>query len=168
VGDGTATVVVADASVLINLIHVEMLPLLGALEGLRFVTPAQVVEEISRPEHAAALGAALTHGHLSQEESTDPVEIAVYAELSRVLGRGEAASLAMAQARGWMIACDERRRFAREAQERLGDGRLFNTPGLILLAIRRQLISVEEADEIKRRLDARRFKMSFRSFADLL
>ena len=51
----STTVVVADASVLINLIHIERLDLLGAFEGFTFVTPHEAVEEINDPERAATL-----------------------------------------------------------------------------------------------------------------
>jgi len=89
-------------------------------------------------------------------------------KLKLVLGKGEAACLAMAQHRGWVVACDERRAFLREARRRVGETRLLNTPGLILLAIRQSKMTVEEADEAKKVLETRRFRMKFRSFGDLL
>lgn len=164
----STTVVVADTSVLINFIHVRRLDLFGALKGFRFVVAEQVVEEVTRPEQAEELDSALRRGNVHRETSTDPVEIGLYADLRRILGRGEAASLAMAEVRGWLIACDERGRFLREARQRLGDERLTNTPGLILLAIRGGHVSVQQADEMKRLLETRRFRMAFKSFADVL
>jgi len=164
----SARVVAVDASVLINLIHGNQLPLLGALRGFAFVVPQQAVEEITHPEQAALLTQALDQGHLRRESRTDPAELAAYAELRKVVGKGEAACLAMAQTRGWLVACDERGRFLREVRDRLGAGRVLNTPGLILLAIRRGIMTVAEADSLKALLETRRFKMRFGSFGDLL
>src|SRR5215470_3847723 len=72
-----------------------------------------------------------------------------YAELRRIMGQGEAACLAMAAARGWMVASDERRWFRREAVAHLGEGRLVTTAGLLVLAIRAGFLSMEEADHTK-------------------
>lgn len=160
--------VAVDANVLINLIHVNRLDLLGKLEGFEFAVPGQVIEDVKYPEQAAALHDALAQSWVRREENTDPTEISVYADLSRVMGKGEAACLAMAETRGWLVACDEGGRFLREARARVGGDRLINTPGILLLAIRRRLLTVEEADAIKDVLAQRRFKMSFGSFRDIL
>ena len=50
------------------------------------------------------------------------------------------------------------------AVQRLGTGRILNTPGLYVLAIRSNLISVEEADKDKSMLETNRFVMRFSSF----
>lgn len=120
--------------------------------------------EGGRSTRKVALEASL----LRQESSTDPGEIARYAELKRVMGKGEAACLAMAETRGWSIAADEGGRFARMARERLGEGRILNTPGILVLAILAELLSVDEADALKARLEENRFTMAFRSFRDVL
>jgi predicted nucleic acid-binding protein len=111
---------------------------------------------------------ALGQGHLRKEALTDRDELGIYVELRMVMGKGEAACVAMADTRGWAVGCDERRGFLRHARERLGEGRILNTPGILLLAIRQGLISVEEADEIKGILEKHRFKMRFGSFRDVL
>lgn len=67
-----------------------------------------------------------------------------------------------------MVASDERGRFLQVARERLGPEHLVNTPRLLLLAIRRSIISVDEADRIKGLLEGRRFRMAFGSFSDFL
>jgi len=160
-------IVVADASVLINFIHVDLLSLLGRLDGFEFLVPEQVIEEISRPGQAAKLAAALEAGHLIRVVSTDPGEIQSYAELHDVMGRGEAACLAIAEARGWWVACDERGRFLRHLRDRLGPGRVVNTPGLFILAIRAGLLTFKEADRLKVVLEEHRFKMRFTSFREV-
>jgi len=160
---------VLDASVVINLIHAGRLDLLGRIQGYEFVVPEQVIAlEVTYPEQATALSAALQAGWLRRVETTDTGEIELYAQLTAVMGKGEAACLAMAARRGWMVACDEGGRFRREAGARIGRNKLVNTPGIIVLAIRRGLLSVEEADRIKDVLAQHRYLMSFASFRDLL
>jgi predicted nucleic acid-binding protein len=162
------TVIVTDANILINLIHVARLDLLGTLPAFRFVVPDHVAVEIRIPEQRQQFQAALTRHDLHQESLTAPEELALYAELHRVMGQGEAACLAMAESRGWMVASDERRRFRREVLSRLGEGRLVTTPGLLVLAIRAGCLSVEEADQMKAVLERHRFRMTFGSFRDVI
>lgn len=136
----------------------------------RFQVPAEVVEEVRRPYHRELLDRALGAGHL---ETTSLEEIAVidrFRQLRRDLGlgRGEAACLALAHARGWMVASDEKRVFRREACALLGEGRLLNTPGLFVLGIRQRYWTASEADQAKGVLERNRFRMRFRSFRDLM
>jgi predicted nucleic acid-binding protein len=98
----------------------------------------------------------------------DIAELTTYAELRRVMGKGEAACLALAEARGWIVASDEKKRFRREVIARLGEERLVTTAGLFVLAIRAGLLSVEEADQAKAILERHRFRMKFRSFRELV
>ena len=165
---GRTRVVVADATVLINLIHVDRLALLGSLGGYEFVVPPEVEAEVSIPAQAAALARAFDAGHVARVSFTGTAELDVYADLVDVIGKGEAACLALAEVQGCYVASDERRRFLRLAAERLGPGRVVNTAGVFVLAIRAGLISVEDADADKRTLESRRFKMRFSSFRDVL
>jgi predicted nucleic acid-binding protein len=111
---------VTDANVLINFMHVQRLALLGALPAFTFMVPDPVVAEITDPGHVQQLQEALQRQALRQEAITALPELTAYAELRRIMGQGEAACLAMAAARGWMVASDERRRFRREVLARLG------------------------------------------------
>ncbi len=165
---GRTRVVVTDATVLINLIHVGRLGLLGALDDYEFVVPPEVEAEVSDPAQAAALAGAFDAGHIARVSFTGTAELEVYADLVQAIGMGEAACLAMAEVQGWYVASDERRRFLRLAGERLGPGRVVNTAGIFVLAIRAGLLSVEAADNDKRALEGRRFKMRFTSFRDVL
>jgi predicted nucleic acid-binding protein len=161
--------VVLDASVVINLIHAGRLDLLAKIEGYEFVVPEQViVREVTYPAQAEALAEGLEQGWLRREESTGMAEIALYAELAGLMGKGEAACLAIAATRGWIVGCDEGGRFRREAMARVGRERLVNTPGIMVLAIRRGLLSVEEADSIKDVLARHRYMMPFASFRDVM
>lgn len=165
---GTTSIVITDTSILINLSHTGHLALLGRVFGLRFVVPDEVVAEVTEPEQLRTLEAAIADGSLRREAITSPDELAVFAELSQILGSGESACLAIASSRGWLVACDERRVFLREARSRLGDGRILNTPGLYVLWIRAGVLSVEEADAAKVILDSNRFKMMFSSFREVI
>jgi predicted nucleic acid-binding protein len=160
--------VVIDATVLINLCHAERLDLLGALSEFAFVVPPEVIAEVIDPTQRQRLQSALECGDLREEALTDPAELAAYAALRRMMGTGEAACLALAEHRGWLLAGDEKRRFRREALSRLGEGRLVTTAGLLLLGIRAGLLSVEEADAVKEVLEQHRFRMVFGSFRELL
>jgi predicted nucleic acid-binding protein len=84
------------------------------------------------------------------------------------MGMGEAACLALAVSQRAWIASDEKRVFRREAEARLGPGSILNTPGLLLLGIRRGFLTVEEADELKTVLAAKRFRMKLESFRELV
>ncbi len=163
-----ARVVVADANVLINLIHVQRLGMLASLPGYEFAVPDDVISEITDPAQRAVLEAALAAGHLRWETITDSHDLARYADLRQVMGPGEAACVTLAEARGWLIASDEKRRLRREVSERLGPGRLVTTPGLFVLAIRAGVMTVEEADQAKGILERHRFRMAFASFRDVV
>lgn len=138
------------------------------MAGFRFVIPDEVVAEVTGPEQRRALEAALADGSLKQESIANPAELAVFVELSQILGSGESACLALASSRDWLVACDEKRVFLREARSRLGDGHVLNTPGLYVLWVRSGLLTVEVADKAKAVLEANRFKMAFLSFRQVV
>lgn len=163
------TVVVTDANVLINLIHADLLALLSDLPPYRFVVPNHVVAEVAYPDQRDKLDAAISAGYLTVVAITNIDALAVFAELTQVMGRGEAASLALAETTGAHIACDEKKGpFRRESQKRLGAGRILGTQSIILHAIRTKRITVARADQAKSALEANQFKMDFASFADLV
>jgi predicted nucleic acid-binding protein len=161
-------VVVTDANILINLTHIGRLDLLGKLPPYSFVAPGEVVQEVKEPAQMEAIQTAIASGLLQVVQLTDPSELRVYAELIQSLGVGEAASLALAQCRSWLIASDERRKFYRETIARLGTGRLLNTAGILIHAIQLSVITIEEADHAKALLEQRKFVLKFTSFRDAL
>jgi predicted nucleic acid-binding protein len=162
------TVVVTDANVLINLMHVESLRILARLDGMRFVVVDEVIAEITDSDQARAIALAVQSGWISKESLQEPTGLELFATLVQTLGRGEAASLALASTCGYAIACDEKRVFRREAVARLGDRRILTTPGIMVMAIRAGVLSVAEADRMKETLARRRFVMSFASFKDVV
>ena len=161
-------IVVCDACVLINFLVVDRMDLLTRHLDYRFVVTEHAKAEVTDPVQHERLLTVIESRELEQADLTDPESLAVFAKLSAVLGGGEAAAIALAAERNWAIATDELGRTFREVESRLGEGRLLTTPGILLQAIRNGALPVEEADEIKARLEAHRFKMNFASFADLL
>ena len=161
-------IVVTDTNVLINLIYVDWLSVLGSLDSYDFIVVDEVLAEITRQEQEVAVAAALKEGHLSSVRLEEVEGLALFSELVQILGRGEAASLALAVVREYAIACDEKRVFKREATSRLGANRILTTPGIFVLALRQGLISIEDADHMKDVLEANRFRMAFSSFKDIL
>ncbi len=160
-------VVAVDTNVLINLMHVGRLAVLGDLRGYRFVVPREVESEIREDEQARALQQAFAEGWIGRVEWQTTEELALFAEFAKRVGTGEAACLAFACARGWGVASDDRR-FRRLAEERIGRKRLWNTPGIFVLAIRQGLLTVEEADTAKAVLERHRYKMRFSSFREVV
>jgi predicted nucleic acid-binding protein len=160
--------VVTDTNILINLTHIDRIDLLGKLPPYSFVVPEQVVKEVKDLAQAAAVQAAITSGVLHEIQLAGPPELTVYAELVQTLGIGEAACLTLAQCRNWLIASDERKQFYRETTARLGTGRLLNTAGILIHAIKLGVITIEEADQAKALLEQRKFVLKFASFRDVL
>lgn len=161
-------IVVTDANVLINLMHVSRLDLLAKIPNHEFVVPEHVREEITIPEQRTILDAAVSEGWLSIEILDDLGAITVFTDLIAHIGRGEAACIAIAAQKGWLIASDEKKRFLREATARVGVGRVLTTVDVFVLAIKAGLLTVEDADADKVTLEGRRFKVSFGSYRELV
>ena len=70
-----------------------------------------------------ALADAFDENLIGRAGTATPEELAVFAEHRKVMGLGEAACLAAAEHRGWMLASDERGVFQRIACERIGESR---------------------------------------------
>ena len=161
-------VVVTDANVLINLMHVSRLDLLAGIPHHEFVVPEHVRDEVKLPEQRAVLDAAVRDGWLKVAIVSDLNAVAVFADLIVHLGRGEAACIAIAAHEGWHIASDEKKRFLREVEARVGAGRIITTVDVFVLAIAAGLLTVDEADADKRTLEGKRFKVPFASFRSLV
>ena len=164
----TTRIVVTDASVLINLIHVGRLRLCADLPHLRFTVPDHVRQEIRRSGQRAELDRALKAKLFDTASITDPVGLSKFAALTARLGRGETACLVLAEMNGWTVASDEKGRFRREAVGRIGKNRILGTVDIFLRAIQANLITVDEADADKAKLETNRFKMPFHSFREKL
>ena len=160
--------VVTDANVLINLMHVSRLGLLALLSQHEFVVPEHVREEITNVAERTLLDAAITAGWIKLEPITDLDSIAAFVELIAHIGRGEAACLVIAAKQNWFIASDEKRRFRREAEARVGSRRILGTVDIFVLAIKAGILSIDEADADKLVLESRKFKVLFASYRELV
>lgn len=161
-------IVVADASVLINFANIDRFDLLGSLPKYEVVVPNEVGAEITRPVQAERFTAAVVAGYLRFEDSTDPTEIALAAAIRQDLDIGEAACLAMAEHRGWSIACDERGSYLNLALGRVGASRMLDTSGLIVHAVRSNVLTLSEADGLLLQLAQHKFVKPFTSFKEFL
>ncbi len=161
------TVVVADSSVLINLIVTGRLALLGGLDGHRFVVPDEVVEELTWPAHRDVLALAIEAGVIDRVAVDAINSSELLLALHDVIGSGELACLATAVINGWTVASDEKRRFRREAIARLGEDRLIGTVELYLRFIAAGLLTADEADADLAVLATNRFTVKFASFREL-
>jgi predicted nucleic acid-binding protein len=160
--------VATDTCILINLAVVSRLDLLSLVSPFVFHAPAEVLDEIEDPEQKTAVEQGIAAGFLDVVKLEDPNELASYVGFNATLGKGESACLALAKGRGWAIATDESKD-PKWKKVIAGAGfAVVNTPGIILGAIRVQALTVVDADEIKARLEQRRFKMNFASFASLI
>jgi predicted nucleic acid-binding protein len=161
--------VCTDTCVLINLAHVSRLDLLGQLQDMVFHAPQEVLNEVTDPGQMTKVEAAIENGALRSFKIAAVEELESVAEYVEQFGKGESACLAVAIHRHWVVArVDETkdRRLSREiAAKRI---QVINTPGILLKAIRQGVLSVQAADLIKEVLEANRFKMSFKSFQELI
>lgn len=160
--------VLTDTNILLNLAIVDRLDLLGVFPDLRFSAPRTVFDEVLSPRERTRVERAVACGLLPEIAFDDIDTLALFSRLLRIMEQGEAACLALAVQQGAWVASDEKRAFRREAERLLGPGSIVTTPGLIVLAIRRQILTLEEADSIKKLLEQRRFKMTFGSFAEVV
>ncbi len=162
-------VLLVDASVLINLLHVDLVSEIASIAKYVLTVPAEAAEEVTVPEQAAKLNSLAEAGAVTILPAISSTScLSTFAELRAVMGRGEAACLALASEGDAVVACDERGVFRREATRRLGPGRLATTPGLMIMAIEGGHLTVERADEAKRILERCRFKMDFETFQGAL
>ena len=160
--------VALDASVLINFLILNRVAILADLPGYRFVVVDAVEQEIRRPQQLILLQGALEENLIGRAGAATPEELAIFAEHKRVMGLGEAACLAVAEYRGWLLASDERRVFRRIACERIGESRILTTPSILSLAVKTGVIGVGELRDVKTKLERNRFRMLPGTFGDLI
>ena len=166
-GRRVATVAL-DASVLINFLILNRLGMLPDLPGYRFVVLDAVEQEVRRPQQQSTLARAFEHSFVDHAGAANAEELEVFADHRRVMGLGEAACLAAAEVRGWMMASDERRLFRTIALERIGEDRILTTPAILVLAVKTGVITVEELRESKEELERNRFRAPLEAFGGLV
>ena len=161
---------ITDANILINFIKIGRVDILQQLRIYAFYLPEEVYREITYPAQRRVLDHALENGWLQKIVITDRNELRSYAQHRRQMGDGEAACLAIAMCRKWIMACDEQKKklISKTVRDHLGAGYLLNTPGILLKAIREGILTVSRADAIKNTLAQNRFVMPFASFQNFI
>src|SRR5207253_5733364 len=86
--------VVLDTSVLVNFLAIDRCALLAAHPGFRFVITGHVITEVTYPQQAARLTAAIQSNHLVTLPPGTHAELATFAQLTTTLGVGESAAIA--------------------------------------------------------------------------
>jgi predicted nucleic acid-binding protein len=163
-----ATVVITDANVLINFVHIGQLALLGELPAYRFQLPTDVLNELTDGDQRAQIEVAIADRQLELMVIEALDALTLFGDLRDLMGRGEAACLAVAATTGCHLASDEKKRFRRKAIELIGEARIVRTEDLLVEAIRCGRRTVAQADAYKLVLAANRYAMPFSSFADLV
>ncbi|KAF0246853.1 MAG: hypothetical protein FD180_383 [Planctomycetota bacterium] len=164
-GDGRL-LVASDTNILINFLAVTRMNLLVTHTEFKFVVTAHTREELTVKAQRDQVEQAIAAGSLEEAIVQPGEEMKLYSELAVRIGSGESAAIAVACARGWSVATDEKGRTRREIVARLGETWLLTTPGILLRCVLNGTISVAEADAIKDQLAVRRFIMPFRSFSE--
>ena len=169
-GDGQPSVIVMDASVLMNFLRTDRLDLL-ARHSQGFVVTDHVAAEVADryPHQRRRYASAIDTGALQQESVTSSAELSLFGSLSASgrLGAGECSAIAVAVHRGLVLAIDDRQAIvqARRTHQSL---RILTTQDLMVSMIDEGLLGIEEADHIKDDWAARhRFRLKIRSFRDI-
>lgn len=159
--------VATDTSLLLNFLRIDRTDILGALPGFRFHVLNHVVNEVTKEPHASRLEEALREAHVIEFELTDLDAIADYNALRVSLGDGEAATIAAGAHLQWIIGIDEKGRAKLEAIARVGEQNVLNTPGILVHAVRAELLTLEEAEQVRLDLAAQSYRIK-PMIADLL
>lgn len=166
------TEVLLDTCVLINFATIGRVDLLRALAGYSFLITEHVRDEVK--EHFTtqydAVTAAVEDGSVQEIVVDTPEELADFALLTarRNLGDGECSAIAAAKHRSLVLAMDDRRA-RNKAVAFHAPIQLLSTAELVVLLIQQQVLSVQEADDIKADWEQNhRFKLPLESFGDQL
>ena len=164
-------VLVSDTSVLVNFLRIDRMDLIGDVSYEFFATD-HVDDEITQSyaEQQERYQDALAEQVIVQVSLSEMSELDLFGKLSSSgrLGAGECSAIAYAVQRSYGLAIDDNRA-AREAARVSGDLTIIRTQDLIVRMIEEELLSVEEADTIKREWELHhRFKLKFDSFAELI
>ena len=167
----SSTIVVSDASVLINFLRIDRMDLLAALP-YAFLATNHVGAEItdSYADQLERYDAALADGTVVEVALTSEEELELFAELttSGRLGVGECSAIACAICREHALAMDDRRAIS-QANRSSAELPIVRTEHLVVEMIMLGLLTVEEADAIKDDWsNNHRFTLAFESFEELL
>ncbi len=162
-------VVITDTSVLINFLVIDRVGLLGKLTTHRFAVTEHVRAEITAhyTEQLQRLEQAFSDRILEEVRVDALSEVQLFAELtSKGLGVGESSAIAVAAHRQLTLALDDRQAIRRVS----GLGYtvpILTTETLMVLLIQGDVLTLDEADDIKRDWELNhRFRLAFSSFKE--
>ena len=167
----SSTVVALDTSVLINFLCIDRMDLIDRYSH-QFIVTDHVAAEIEDfySEQQTRLKAALQSGTLKQVSIADQREVALFGSLGKSsrLGSGECSAIALAIAREYILAIDDRQA-TNQARKISCNLRILTTQDVIVAMIHENLLSVAEADELKEAwAHQHRFRLPIKSFSDVL
>jgi len=166
------TIVITDTSVLINFLVLDRVGLLGQLPDRRFVVTNHVRLEITEhfQEQLQRLEQAFAVGVLQEIQVTEFEEVQLFAQLTATgLGIGECSAIAVALHRKLALAIDDKRAIKKIKKiKKFADNmRVLTTEHLVVLLIQHDVLTVIEADAMKREWEQiHRFRLKFDSFAE--
>ena len=166
--------VVVDSSTLFNFVKVNRLDIFKKLRNYSFRIPYAVIKEFSKGSDRKRLLQAIETKYIKTEtidlaESRISSKLLIPRRLRPMIHEGEAPVLAIGINRQWKVAIDERA--GREIIRRqIGEEYIIQTKDILLEAIKKQIITVETADQIKSELESQHcFRIKgFESFRDLI
>jgi len=163
---------VIDTSVLINFLVIDRADLLVNHPDYCFVLTDHVRDEVTSfySEQYSRLQCLLDQNAFEQIRVDSPDELEIFGNLiaNKRLGTGESAAIAAAIYRGWVLAIDDARA-TREFLALLPGAIVESTQSLMLRLIRKEVLSISQADQFKSEWETRyRFRLRCRSFAELL
>jgi predicted nucleic acid-binding protein len=168
-------IVVADTSLLVNVLRIDRMDLISAHPDM-FITTEHVAAEIldSYPDQQARYRVARDAGHLVEQRVDDPAEVELFLRLGRRqrLGAGERSAIAVAINRNQRLAVDDNRAIRRAVREARLTGnpiQIVRTQDIIVQLIRHGILTLATADVIRTDwTHNHRFRLKISSFADLL
>ena len=162
-----------DSSSLLNFVLTGGLDLLLGLSGYSFRIPPRVYVEMEPGRGREAVLQAIEAERLSVEPLTDD-EMAKSEALQEATAKGsldpgEAQVVAVAISRGWKALVDDKAA-QRVLIAQRGEGSWLTTPAIIVEAIKRGCLTVDQADALRGAMDDQaHFRMKgFKSFRELL
>ena len=163
-------IIVLDISVLINYFRIIRIDLLAYMPH-SFHATDHVFEEITDhyPNQQEAFNKAKNQGVIKVVSVRKPREIELFQSLiaTGVLGNGECSAIAYAINRGYSLAIDDRVAI-RHAQKSHPDLSIITTEKLMVMMINSNLLSINEADQIKEEWKLKhRFHVKIGSFKEL-
>lgn len=161
--------VAVDSSLLINFLNVDRIDLLRALPGTEWFVTEHVRSELTDVDQVRRYEEALAVKTLSEIRVDAVEELVTFGTLLGLrLGKGESATIAVAMHRSWGAAMDDAVAI-RKAKQHHPTLYVLKTHDIVRSAIMSELLSVLEADDMKRAWEERfRFRLQFDSFADIL